>query len=70
MNFSTLLSGIAVGVLVLGIAKVVSSPPRASSQVRTPRERRKQPTVNAASFDDCAVSECGPDGVPLSLYAG
>lgn len=32
-----------------------------------PAERRVRPAIDPA---ECEVSECGPDGVPLSLYAG
>ena len=41
---------------------------------RNTRVRRPQTTVPGTNqvnvHEDCVVSECGPDGVPLSLYAG
>jgi len=32
--------------------------------------RGKRRDLQEALADECAVSECGPDGTPLSLYAG
>ena len=32
--------------------------------------RGKRRNLQEALADECAVSECGPDGTPLSLYAG
>jgi hypothetical protein len=32
--------------------------------------REKRRSLQEAFTDECAVSECGPDGTPLSLYAG
>lgn len=32
--------------------------------------KRKDASRRLSASDECAVSECGPDGVPLSLYAG
>lgn len=32
--------------------------------------QRRRATTSAAEKDECAVSECSPDGTPLSLYAG
>lgn len=29
-----------------------------------------QGSQTAIAGDECEISECGPDGVPLSLYAG
>lgn len=34
------------------------------------RRREKRRVLQEALADECAVSECGPDGTPLSLYAG
>ncbi|MCD6679966.1 MAG: hypothetical protein LT102_04805 [Burkholderiaceae bacterium] len=32
--------------------------------------RGKRRGLQEALADECVVSECGPDGTPLSLYAG
>lgn len=35
-----------------------------------PRGRRSGATNRRTSHEDCAVSECAADGVPLTAYAG
>lgn len=32
--------------------------------------RAKRPFLGQRDAEECAVSECGPDGTALSLYAG
>ncbi|MGE0873633.1 MAG: hypothetical protein AB7O31_03065 [Burkholderiales bacterium] len=58
MSSRTLL---ALGLVVLAAAVAVR---------RRLASRRSSPVLLARKSEECAVSECGPDGVPLSLYAG
>lgn len=53
---------IALGLTILAVVAI-------ATRVRL-KARSASRAQEAGNAEECAVSECGPDGVPLSLYAG